>query len=248
MKKLFVTIVLLSFVGVPTTLYAQKNTVSGAMIIHNTDIIKTKRVKEKKVLTDEEIARKAEEEARLAAEREKKAEERKNMRKERAENRKGRFFLSFNLAMPYMKYPDALSYGFMAGWGGKLLGGYVKGVFGDGISDYSGVSNSRDGCFGYINHNVKQLADASYNAVSGGLLLRMGCPLHLYAGAGASWREVAYCNAVDGRLYLVADKSVTTVCVDFGLMLKLKWFNLSAGSIYTPKQGFVGNVGIGLCF
>lgn len=175
--------------------------------------------------------------------------ERKLARKEKAANRKGRFFLSFNLAMPYVKQPDALSYGFMAGWGSnKLLGGYVKGVFGDGIRLTRGNIVSEDSCLGYTNYNTKSKADASYNAVTGGLLFRMGCPLNLYIGAGSSWRQVAYRSAIDGYFYLSDDKSTTNVCLDFGLMLRYKWFNISGGTIYTPKLGFASNMGVGICF
>ena len=43
MKKLFIALVLFVFMTIPTTLYAQKNSVSGAMMIQNTDVIKTKK-------------------------------------------------------------------------------------------------------------------------------------------------------------------------------------------------------------
>uniref|UniRef100_UPI0040560EEB hypothetical protein n=1 Tax=Alistipes sp. TaxID=1872444 RepID=UPI0040560EEB len=195
---------------------------------------------------DAEEKAKIEEKARIAAQKKIEANEKKIARKEKSENRKGRFFCSFNLAMPYMKYPDALSYGFMAGWGSKkLLGGYVKGVFGDGISRYIyGTINSQSSCLG----NSSPKSEASYSAVTGGLLFRMGCPLHLYTGVGTSWRKVAHKDAIDSGWYLSADKSTTTFCIDFGLMLKFKWFNISGGAIYTPKYGFASNMGIGICF
>ena len=43
MKKLFIACVLFVLTAIPTSLYAQNNTVSGAMMIQNTDIVKTKK-------------------------------------------------------------------------------------------------------------------------------------------------------------------------------------------------------------
>ena len=43
MKKLIIALALLAFTAIPTTLYAQKNTVSGAIMIQNTDITRTKK-------------------------------------------------------------------------------------------------------------------------------------------------------------------------------------------------------------
>ena len=251
MKRLFLLIVLFSSPLI--TLAQSQNQVTGAMLIQTTE---TRTIKSSADIEKE----------RLQAAREKAIQdsiakankiiadsiavaERKLARKEKAANRKGRFFLSFNLAMAYPKYPDALSYGFMAGWGSnKVLGGYVKGLFGDGISSTNGSITSQGSCLGYTNYNSKAKAEASYNAVTGGLLLRMGCPLNLYVGAGASWRQVGHRSATDGLLYLSSDKSTTNVCLDFGLMLRFKWFNISGGAIYTPKCGFASNMGVGICF
>ena len=262
MKRLFLFIVLFSSPLI--TLAQSQNQVTGAMLIQTTE---TRTIKSSADIEKE----------RLQAAREKAIQDsiakanramadsiakanraiadsiasakRKLARNERAANRKGRFFLSFNLAMAYPKYPDALSYGFMAGWGSnKVLGGYVKGLFGDGISSTNGSITSQGSCLGYTNYDSKAKAEASYNAVTGGLLFRMGCPLNLYVGAGASWRQVGHRSATDGQLYLSADKSTTNVCLDFGLMLRFKWFNISGGAIYTPKCGFASNMGVGICF
>ena len=43
MKKLFIACVLFVLTAIPTSLYAQNNTVSGAMMIQNTDVVKTKK-------------------------------------------------------------------------------------------------------------------------------------------------------------------------------------------------------------
>lgn len=250
MKRLVLLLALFSF---PLIAVAQnQNKVTGAMLVKTTE---TRTIKSAEEIEKERLQAAREKAIRDSLAGVERARldsialaERKLARKERAANRKGRFFLSFSLAMPYAKYPDALSYGFMAGWGGKVLGGYVKGLFGDGVSSTMGTIDSQSSCLGYTNPNVNAKSEASYNAATGGLLLRMGCPLHLYAGVGASWRQVAHRSAIDGQLYLSSDKSTTTFCVDFGLMLKFKWFNISGGAIYTPKYGFASNMGIGLCF
>ena len=191
---------------------------------------------------------KAEKEAQLAAEKSAKQEKRAQAKAERGP-RKGRFFASFNLAMPSMKEPDNLAYGAMLGWGSnKVVGGYVKGLFGGGIDiDTHGAANSDEWCWEY-NGYAGTTVRSRYNAFTAGALFRMGCPLNLYAGIGTSWRKVVYWNAIDGHPWIVSDKSRPQFCIDFGLMWRAKWFNVSAGTIYTPKFGFVGNLGVGACF
>ncbi len=250
MSRLIISLLFVIFISIPINLVAQKrNEVKGAMMTIITTVTKVEKGKKvKPTISEEELARLEAEKKAALEEKQAALEAKKAAREERAKGRKGRFFVSFNLAMPYIKYPQYLSYGFMAGWSGKVLGGYAKGLFGDGIGQTSGTINSQDACLEYLNNDSSVMADASYSAVTAGLLVRMGCPLHLYTGVGASWRRVAYRSAIDSRLYLASDKSATTICIDLGLMLKFKWFNISAGTIYTPKYGFASNLGFGCCF
>ena len=200
------------------TATAQKNRISGAIITTTTDVIKIKK-------------------------------ERTPKEKPEREPRKGRWFASFSLAMPTITQPDILSYGFMAGWGSnKVFGGYAKGVFGGDMDSYThGAINSTDGCFGAIPGRNTPVR-FRYNALTAGVLVRMACPLHLYTGIGTSWRKVVYGEAISGNQYYITDMSAPKFAIDMGLMWKMKWFNVSVGSIYTPKIGFTGNIGVGVCF
>ena len=200
------------------TATAQKNRISGAIITTTTDIIKIKK-------------------------------ERTPKEKPEREPRKGRWFASFSLAMPTITQPDILSYGFMAGWGSnKVFGGYAKGVFGGDMDSYThGAINSTEGCFGAIPGRNTPVR-FRYNALTAGVLVRMACPLHLYTGIGTSWRKVVYGEAISGDQYYITDMSAPKFAIDMGLMWKMKWFNVSVGSIYTPKIGFTGNIGVGVCF
>lgn len=170
-------------------------------------------------------------------------------REERNIARKGRWFVSFSLAMPTIKEPSNLAYGFMAGWGSnKVIGGYAKGLFGGDMDvDTHGAINSTEGCFGAIPGRNTPVR-FRYNALTAGVLVRMACPLHLYTGIGTSWRKVVYGEAISGDQYHIPDMSAPKVAIDMGLMWKMKWFNVAVGSIYTPKIGFAGNISVGVCF
>lgn len=200
------------------TATAQKNRISGAIITTTTNVIKIKK-------------------------------ERTPKEKPEREPRKGRWFASFSLAMPTITQPDILSYGFMAGWGSnKVFGGYAKGVFGGDMESYThGAMNSTEGCFGAIPGRNTPVR-FRYNALTAGVLVRMACPLHFYTGIGTSWRKVVYGDAISGDQYYITDMSAPKFAIDMGLMWKMKWFNVSVGSIYTPKIGFTGNIGVGVCF
>ncbi|MBR6655546.1 MAG: carboxypeptidase regulatory-like domain-containing protein [Alistipes sp.] len=195
-------------------------------------------------LKEDKKAEKAEISAAKKEAREKKKAER--------DPRKGRWFASFSLAMPTIKEPDNLAYGFMVGWGSnKVIGGYAKGVFGGDMESIKTSSddiiNSTDGCFGAMRYYDTPVR-SRYNALTAGVLLRMACPLHLYAGVGTSWRKVYYGDAISGDTYYISDMSAPKVAIDMGLMWKMKWFNVAVGSIYTPKIGFAGNISVGVCF
>jgi hypothetical protein len=216
--KRLLFMLLISSLFAASTATAQKNRISGAMMTTTTNVIKIKK-------------------------------ERPEKEKPERPPRKGRWFASFSLAMPTIKEPGNLAYGFMAGWGSnKVIGGYAKGVFGGDMNVVTrGAINSTEGCFGAISdHNTS--ARFRYNALTAGVLVRMACPLHLYTGVGTSWRKVVYREAISGDQYHITDMSAPKFAVDMGLMWKMKWFNVSVGSIYTPKIGFTGNVGVGVCF
>ena len=218
MKRLLMAALLISLLLTTATATAQKNRISGAIITTTTNVIKIKK-------------------------------ERTPKEKPEREPRKGRWFASFSLAMPTITQPDILSYGFMAGWGSnKVFGGYAKGVFGGDMESYThGAMNSTEGCFGAIPGRNTPVR-FRYNALTAGVLVRMACPLHLYTGIGTSWRKVVYGDAISGDQYYITDMSAPKFAIDMGLMWKMKWFNVSVGSIYTPKIGFTGNIGVGVCF
>lgn len=225
MKRSFAAIILLLFIATPHTLFAQKDNVTGAM--YSTTIVVQKETKERP---------------------------KKEKKEKKTEDRKGRFFASYSIAMSRMKGPKNFSHGFMVGWGSnKVVGAYAKGVFGRKLrTDTHGTLVSTESCLGsfssYLTSEKDRYMRAQYSAFTGGVLFRLKCPLNIYAGAGTSWRKVIYANAIDGKANIASDLSCPKVCVDMGLMWRAKWFNVAAGTIYTPKFGFAGNLSFGVCF
>lgn len=65
--------------------------------------------------------------------------------------------------------------------------------------------------------------------IDGGAVVRMGCPLYAYLGAGFGMRQ-AYWQTTDEKWVKYADNSVIGASVDIGLMGCIKGFTISFGA------------------
>ncbi len=140
------------------------------------------------------------------------------------------------------------SFGLMVG-GVKNLGWYVKGLYRPVQSTDGEIMNYGD-YEGHTDYWTTGKTKSSFYSATGGFILRLWCPIHLYAGAGYAKRDVAW--EVYKDQYLKYDEdSYYGAALDLGLMVRFGRFIVNAGSIMSIFGGnheYVGNVGIGYCF
>lgn len=131
----------------------------------------------------------------------------------------------------------------------KTLGWYVKGVYSKGEStdcDYISYPEESD----MVSYWTTGKDKRSYYVATAGILLRLGCPIHVYAGAGYANRQVAW-ELADGTYAKNLDYSYDGLAVDCGLMLKFGKFSINGGVLMggiSDGCEFVGNIGLGICF
>lgn len=159
---------------------------------------------------------------------------------------KYRWFAGVQIAVPDNDEFNP-SYGLMLGRV-KQVGWYVKGVYNKKQATVDGSSYDR-------NWWTTGEREASYWSATGGVVYRLWCPIHLYAGVGYFDRSVAW-QALNGDYYDYSYDSYSGVAVELGLMLKIKRLFINAGTMkgyclngdYSGKKAFVGNFGVGMFF
>lgn len=129
----------------------------------------------------------------------------------------------------------------------KNIGWYVKGV-------YSPRESTEDTYYGSKWLTGKD--DRSLWAATGGVIARLGCPIHIYAGLGYADRQIAW-ETFGGEWYKVNGKEIDYdlysydgLAIEAGIMIKIGRITLNAGTLTTQNSegNFVGNFGIGYCF
>lgn len=163
-----------------------------------------------------------------------------------AKPEKYRWMISAQAAFPESGTSNA-AFGLMVGRV-KELGWYVKGVYSPSEStdcDYVSYPPESD----QISYWTTGKDKRSFLAATAGVIVRLGCPVHLYAGAGYVDRKVAW-ELADGTYAEHTEYSYSGATLDYGLMLKIGAFTLSGGTLMSLSGGcnFTGNVGIGVCF
>lgn len=149
------------------------------------------------------------------------------------------WFVDAVVAIPNTPGQDFMNpaYGLMVGRV-KKFGYYVKGVtntFGDKT-----IGNDYD--FQGFVENEK----STYWSVSGGGIIRLGCPIHLYVGAGYANYKVIAENLSGDKFHF---RNQNNFVFDLGLMLRIKQVTLSLGISPTiPTGDGAGNFGIGYSF
>ena len=139
------------------------------------------------------------------------------------------------------------SFGLMVGRV-KTLGWYIKGVYSPGKStdcDYMEYPDNDD----LISYWTTGKDKRSFYAATAGVLVRLGCPIHLYAGAGYAERKVAW-ELADGAYAKHTGYSYSGIAADYGLMLRIGKLSVNGGVIMSLADGceFIGNVGVGIAF
>lgn len=153
-----------------------------------------------------------------------------------------------------MSFPDATniqpSYGGMLSWC-RRVGFYFRGVGSVMSGDYRYSDDYAANPDRYARTGNRM---TSYMSFTGGLMIRTCSVLNIYAGVGASERNVAY-EVVDPYsftqntyYYWHSTHSYSSLAIDMGIVLKLRPIAFTAGCTYVPNYGFVGNYGVGFCF
>lgn len=166
------------------------------------------------------------------------------------------WFANAIVAIPTTDKPVTPAYGFMLGRV-KKWGYYVKGV-----TNTFGVKTS--GTFDDYHSSLPGIWKDHKNrywSVTGGLLLRLGCPIHLYAGWGYS--SFTFCDqTINGDWYEDVGYSAKGLALDAGLLIRFNRLTLTVGTTVSKGQdasgnyhlddyypeGYIGNFGIGYSF
>lgn len=154
------------------------------------------------------------------------------------------WFVDVNVTLPDYKPLKSMSPGIMLGMV-KNIGWYVKGQF-------NGLTSDHD-CDTWLTGKTK----TEYWAAMGGGIIRLGCPIYLYAGAGyASYRvlDEHACGGYSSReeYYKYGyEGSNCGVIVDLGLMIRYKHLFLQGGvqgETHGDLEHLPMNIGIGYIF
>lgn len=118
------------------------------------------------------------------------------------------------------------SYGLMLGRV-KNWGWYVRGNFNGVINDCSEYSS------GYYAIFDGRSPITRHWSATAGVMRRLGCPIHLYIGAGFTQRRVAW-EAIDGERYLYHPESYNGPTGEAGLMIRFKNFFVNGSAMFVP--------------
>lgn len=161
----------------------------------------------------------------------------------RMPGRKGNWLLGVESVMIS---PSSLpSMGLMVGWC-KRVGLYAKLGFPlqpDASQEY--------GDYGYwYEPEYWWATDKSYASggfLSAGCMVRLGCALHLYAGAGSIGIREIYSIAGGKQIGRLNESPLNAFSYELGLMTKFRHFYVHAGTIQAKNSTMI-NIGAGVCF
>ena len=125
---------------------------------------------------------------------------------------------------------------------------------------------SNDGVMDFTNHAVQGKAyhhysstyvnmyhdwteyNTGYMSITGGVIFRLGSPLHLYVGTGYVDRKVVVKDGDTGKIYKDTNTSISGMPIEAGLMLRLGHVVVNGGSSLIGKGKFNAHFGIGYSF
>lgn len=116
-----------------------------------------------------------------------------------------------------------------------------------------GITNTFNGSLSEWNEETSGFIDkqkSTYWSATGGAIVRLGCPIHLYVGAGYS--DYTHCiRNMSGEWFDYSDSRVKGLNVEYGLMLRIRKVMVSLGASWgnaTDEDKCAGNFGIGYTF
>lgn len=118
------------------------------------------------------------------------------------------------------------AYGLMIGRM-KNYGFYVKGI----TNTFSRNIDERDSSMiGFIDKQK-----STYWSATGGIIARLGCPIHLYAGVG--YAEYSHLiRGVNGDWHKFSEASYDNFVIDCGFILRIKRVDISLGWCFAPRN------------
>lgn len=157
-----------------------------------------------------------------------------------------RWFVTAQVAFPWEGAKDP-AFGAMIGVV-KDWGVYVKGVF-HSLPSTDGEIRHLYADNQYNDEWLTGESKIGYYSISGGIIKRLWCPIHLYLGGGFAKRKQAIEVAGEGMMEYLPT-SLSSGIMDAGLMMNIKWFTIAGGISTSFGSGnrIVGNVGIGVNF
>jgi hypothetical protein len=133
------------------------------------------------------------------------------------------------------------SFGLMVGRV-KYVGWYVKGIYGRPKHREGYIDDYHD------KYWTTGKAKAGFWSATAGFMVRLGCPIHLYAGAGFAERN-NYWELHNGNYADFDPDYFGNLIFDAGLMVQVKKMFVNAGILPALEHGIIaGNVGVGLYF
>lgn len=122
-----------------------------------------------------------------------------------------------------------------------------------GEQDFSNYSAMGKGTHYYYNPNVDMYKDwteykTGYLSITGGGIIRLGCPIHLYVGSGYVDRKVVMRRGDTGDYYKDTNTSISGIAFEAGLLFRMNHFVINGGSSFIGKSIFNAHVGIGYSF
>lgn len=151
------------------------------------------------------------------------------------------------LVMPVMGYGNMPSYGLMVGVVKKIgLYAKVKYNFKNFTSELEAMDNGHlveNNTLPWYSGNTEKVRFA----ITGGLIQRLGKTFYLYAGAGYGYSNYGW-ETVDGDWVKNIDHSYDGIEVDFGCILRIKNFAISAGYQTNKFKYHEATIGAGIMF
>lgn len=131
----------------------------------------------------------------------------------------------------------------------KNIGWYVKGVY----SPRKSTDGESSGYYAWTTGDENR----SFGAITGGVIVRLGCPIYFYGGMGYANRQIAW-ELVDGSWIEIDGErnfySYERCAIEAGTMIELGInLTINIGTMMTAKDlksqmDCVGCVGVGYCF
>lgn len=123
----------------------------------------------------------------------------------------------------------------------------------DGEMDFTNYAYSGKGNHYFYSNKVNMYHNwteynTGYVSITGGVIFRLGSPLHLYIGTGYVNRKVVVKDGDTGMIYKDTNTSISGTPLEAGLMFRMGHLMVNGGSSLIGKGIFNAHFGIGYSF